>query len=89
MAKSGPEIREALRKLVAKWQPYAGSERAEAQTFLGLFACYGTDRFEVGAKFEDFRASAGFMNLHWPGICIIEMKAPRRDVAVGRTQVKR
>ncbi len=90
MAKSGPEIQDALRRLVAKWQPYAGSEKAEAQTFLNeLFAAYGTDRFEVGAKFEDFRASAGFMDLHWPGICIIEMKAPGRDVAVGRAQVKR
>ncbi len=90
MAKSGPEIQDALRRFVTKWRPYTGSEKAEAQSFLNeLFACYGTDRFEVGAKFEDFKASAGFMDLHWPGVCIIEMKAPGRDVAVGRNQVKR
>jgi len=90
VARSGPEIQAALRVLVAQWQPYVGSEKGEAQTFLNqLFACYGTDRFEIGAKFEDFRASAGFMDLHWPGICIVEMKAPNRDVSVGRAQVKR
>ncbi len=48
IARSGPEIQQALRALVAKWQPYAGSETAEAQTFLNeLFACHGSDRFEV------------------------------------------
>lgn len=74
MAKSGAEIQQALRAFVAKWRSYAGSERGEAQTFLNeLFACYGTDRFEAGAKFEDFSASAGFMDLHWAGVCIFEM----------------
>ena len=29
------------------------------------------------------------MDLHWPGICIFEMKAPGREVAAGRDQVKR
>ena len=72
---SGEQIQAALRRFVAKWEPYGGSERAEAQTFLNeLFACYGTDRLAVGARFEDFKSSAGFMDLHWPGICIIEMK---------------
>ena len=40
----------------------------EAQAFLNeLFACYGSDRLEVGARFEDFRVSAGFMDLHCRG----------------------
>lgn len=88
--RSGEEIQAALRLFVARWSGYAGGERAEAQTFLNeLFACYGSDRQGVGARFEDFRASAGFMDLHWPGVCIVEMKAPSRDVAVGREQVAR
>jgi hypothetical protein len=87
---SGEQIQAALRRFVAKWEPYTGSERSEAQTFLNeLFACYGTDRLAVGARFEDFKSSAGFMDLHWPGICIIEMKAPNRDVSVAREQVRR
>ncbi|MEJ7629684.1 MAG: DNA methyltransferase [Nocardioidaceae bacterium] len=90
MAKSGAEIQQALRAFVAKWRSYAGSERGEAQTFLNeLFACYGTDRFEAGAKFEDFSASAGFMDLHWAGVCIFEMKRPGTRVATGRYQIKR
>ena len=60
MSRSGAEIQEALRGFVARWASYQGSERGEAQTYLNdLFACYGTDRFEAGAKFEDFKASAG------------------------------
>ncbi|WP_343871082.1 type IIL restriction-modification enzyme MmeI, partial [Agromyces bracchium] len=75
--KSGLEIQLALEKFVKKWSVYAGSERAEAQTFLNeLFAAYGSDRGEVGALFEDFKSSAGFMDLHWPGVLIVEMKAP-------------
>ena len=80
MARSGLEIQEALRSFAAKWESYAGSEKAEAQTFLNeLFACYGSDRKEVGALFEDFKSSAGFMDLHWPGICIVEMKRPAKN----------
>lgn len=90
MARSGAEIQAALTQFVAKWASYAGSERAEAQTFLNeLFACYGTDRFECGAVFEDFRSSAGFMDLHWPGVCIVEMKRPGTDPATAREQVAR
>ena len=75
--RSGAEIEAALRAFVKKWSDYSGSERAEAQTFLNdLFASYGTDRFEAGALFEDFKSSAGFMDLHWPGNLIIEMKKP-------------
>lgn len=85
--RSGPEIQEALRKFAAKWSTYQGSERAEAQTFLNeLFACYGTDRSEVGALFEDFKSSAGFMDLHWPGTLIVEMKKPGLPLANAREQ---
>jgi len=88
--RSGEEIQLALRKFVTKWGGYRGGERSEAQTFLNeLFAYYGSDRLEVGAHFEDFTASAGFMDLHWPGECIVEMKAPTKEVSSAREQVKR
>jgi hypothetical protein len=87
---SGEEIQAALRRFVSDWSDYTGTERSEAQTFLNqLFACYGGDRRELGAKFEDFSASAGFMDLHWPGVCIIEMKAPSRELAVAQPQIER
>jgi hypothetical protein len=90
--RSGERIQAALAAFVGRWKSYQGTEKAEAQTFLNqLFACYGTDRSAVGAKFEDFTASAGFMDLHWPQICIIEMKAPSRARSLyqARDQVMR
>jgi len=90
VALSGPEIQDNLHSLAAKWSPYAGTEKAEAQTFLNdLFAAYGLDRLEAGAKFEDFKSSAGFMDLHWPGICIFEMKKPGTELKTARDQVHR
>lgn len=87
---SGPEIQEALRTFVGKWVGYSGSEKAEAQTFLNeLFACYGSDRTDVGALFEDFTSSAGFMDLHWPGILIVEMKAPQVALEKAKDQRQR
>lgn len=87
--RSGEQIQKALAKFATRWNGYTGTEKAEAQTFLNeLFECYGTDRLEVGAKFEFFKSSAGFMDLHWPAICIVEMKAPHKDVASARQQVK-
>jgi len=75
--RSGAEIEAGLRAFVKRWGSYAGSEKSEAQTFLNeLFAAYGTDRKAVGALFEDFKSSAGFMDLHWPGELIVEMKKP-------------
>ncbi|WP_309620716.1 DNA methyltransferase, partial [Salinibacterium sp.] len=88
--RSGPEIQDALQKFTAKWSGYSGSEKAEAQTFLNeLFACYGTDRSEAGALFEDFKTSAGFMDLHWPGTLIVEMKAPHISLEKAREQRQR
>jgi len=84
LPRSGEEIQAALQGFVRRWQSYAGTERSEAQTFLNeLFECFGTSRIDVGAKFEDFQASAsgsGFMDLHWPEIVIVEMKRPSRSI---------
>lgn len=88
--RSGPEIQAALSAFVSKWSGFTGTEKAEAQTFLNeLFACYGSDRTEVGALFEDFAASAGFMDLHWPGVLIVEMKAPGVELEKARAQRER
>jgi hypothetical protein len=48
---SGEEIRRRLDELVVRWCDYAGTERAEAQSFLNeLLACYGVDRKEVASS---------------------------------------
>lgn len=87
---SGEEIQARLRDFVGRWSTYSGTERSEAQTFLNeMFACYGSDRMAMGAKFEDFRQPAGFMDLHLPEVCIIEMKAPNRELFTARAQVER
>lgn len=87
---SGEEIQTRLRDFVRRWAEYSGTERSEAQTYLNeLFACYGSDRLALGAKFEDFRQFAGFMDLHLPQVCIIEMKAPNRQLVTARAQVER
>lgn len=76
--RSGEQIRAALANFVYRWQTYAGTERSEAQTFLNeLFECYGRNRKDAGAVFEDAHASNGIMDLHLPGLLIVEMKAPR------------
>jgi hypothetical protein len=68
-------IRRNLGAFAARWRDYAGSERAEAQTFVNeLFACYGADRSKV-ARFEE-PTGGGFIDLIWPRVCIIEMKRP-------------
>ena len=70
------EIRRRLAEFAAHWGGYHGSERAEAQTFLNeLLACYGVDRQAAGVRFEE-RTEGGFMDLFWPGVCIVEMKRP-------------
>lgn len=77
--RSGEEIQAALTAFARKWADYQGTERGEAQTFLNeLFASYGVDRKDTGAVFEDSQASSGIMDLHLPGVVIIEMKAPHR-----------
>jgi hypothetical protein len=76
VALQGEEIRRRLSEFAAAWGGYAGSEKSEAQTFLNdLLACYGVDRRAEGARFEE-RTVDGFMDLFWPGVCIVEMKRP-------------
>ncbi len=73
---TGEGIRARLTAFAAKWSLYTGTERSEAQTFLNqLLGCYGTSRREIGAEFES-RQQTRFLDLLWPGVCIIEMKAP-------------
>lgn len=75
MALSGEEIRARLAAFAARWSVYEGSERSEAQTFLNeLFECYGQKRSDV-ATFEQPQAGR-FLDLIWPRVCVIEMKAP-------------
>jgi hypothetical protein len=76
VALTGEEIRANLARFAAHWTLYKGSERSGAQTFLNeLLACYGNDRREVGAQFEAPQEGR-FLDMLWPGVCIIEMKAP-------------
>lgn len=76
MAPSEDEIRLRLGEFAARWGGYHGSEKSEAQTFLNqLLECYGVDRLAAGARFEE-RTAGGFMDLFWPGVCIVEMKRP-------------
>ena len=72
---TGEEIRARLTAFAARWSVYEGGERAEAQTFLNeLFECYGTHRQDV-ATFEEPQQGR-FLDLIWPRVCLIEMKAP-------------
>lgn len=77
MAPSDEDIRGRLAEFAARWGGYAGTERAEAQTFLNeLLCCYGSDRLKVGALFEESTTAGGFMDMIWPKVCIFEMKRP-------------
>jgi hypothetical protein len=77
--RSGEEIQADLGEFVTRWREYSGTERSEAQTFLNeLIACYGADRKAVGVRFEDAHTANGIMDMHWPSVCIVEMKAPSR-----------
>lgn len=76
MPLTGDEVRARLTAFAARWSIYEGSERSEAQTFLNeLFECFGVRRSDV-ARFEEAQAGR-FLDLIWPRVCIIEMKAPR------------
>jgi MmeI, N-terminal domain len=76
MPLTGEEIRARLSVFAARWSVYDRSERSEAQTFLNeLFECYGVRRSDV-ARFEEHQAGR-FLDLIWPRVCLIEMKAPR------------
>jgi hypothetical protein len=90
VALTGEQIRQRLTEFAGGWSVYDGSERSGAHTFLDeLFRCYGTERKGV-ATFEEPQAGK-FVDLAWPGVCIIEMKRPsegknlsaHRDQALG------
>lgn len=79
MSLSGEEIRRRLAEFGARWGGYQGTEKSGAQLFVSeLLACYGVDWMDVGARFEEPppTETGGFMDLFWPGVCIIEMKRP-------------
>ena len=81
---TGEEIKRRLVDFARRWSLYAGSERAEAQTFLNeLFACYGTSRLDVGARFEEPQAGR-FLDLIWERRCLIEMKRPSEAPRLAR-----
>ena len=84
-ARTLPEIQSALEQLVHRWSRYSGTERSGSQTFLNqLIGAYtgADDVFEAGATFEQIGprdAGIGFMDLYWPDVAIIEMKAPKES----------
>jgi hypothetical protein len=83
VALTGEEIRARLTAFAARWSVYEGSERSEAQTFLNeLFECYGRNRSEV-ATFELSQAGR-FLDLIWPRVCLIEMKAPSESAKLAK-----
>lgn len=86
--RNGEEVQAALRALVKRWQDFAGSERAEGQTFLNeLVDCYGLDRQAAGMLFEHYiPVVAGFMDMFWPGRALVEMKAPSRTTRLEDAQ---
>lgn len=71
---NGEQIQANLRGFVTKWEPYTGTERSEAETYLNeLFACFGSDCSTCGAAFEDSKSADEIMDLRWEDLCIIEM----------------
>lgn len=91
-SRSLTQITAALYKLVENWGAYSGTERAGAQSFLNeLVAAYTGQPTAIasGARFEEFGtrdAGSGFMDLYWPGVAIVEMKAPKES---GRLDIHR
>jgi hypothetical protein len=85
--RSGEEIQAALRAFVVQWRGYAGSEKAEAQTFLNeLLDCYGVFRRDAGLRFEHHLPGVGYMDMFWPGHVLVEMKAPAKAETLENAQ---
>ncbi len=91
-ARTLSEIEGALYRLVGNWGAYSGTERSGSQSFLNeLVSAYTGEAsaMAAGARFEEFGtrdAGAGFMDLYWPGVAIVEMKAPKES---GRLDIHR
>ena len=82
MPRTLPEIRTSLVEFVDRWKDYDGTEKAASQTFLNQLVGAFTgapDAMAAGARFEEFGdrdEGSGFMDLYWPDVAIVEMKAP-------------
>src|SRR6266581_4039958 len=71
------EIRRRLTEFAAKWDAWQGTEKSEAIPFLiELLGCYGIDKDTVGVRFEVSVPSGGYIDMLWPGVCLVEMKRP-------------
>lgn len=75
MALNEEQVRGNLAPFANRWGEREWGERENAQTFLNeLFACYGVDRLDAGARFELFKGG-DFYDLIWQERVLIEMKA--------------
>ncbi|MHC0037929.1 class I SAM-dependent DNA methyltransferase [Pseudoneobacillus sp. C159] len=72
------DIKFALTSFSLRWSHYQGTEREEAQTFCNeFFSCFGLNRREVGAVFEQkIYSDSTRADLVWPDKLLIEMKRP-------------
>lgn len=86
MPRTLQDVRTALEALAERWKGFQGTEKAASQTFLNeLISAYtgATDAMAAGARLEEFGGrddGSGFMDLYWPGVAIIEMKAPNQTL---------
>lgn len=72
------ELRSRLEAFAAKWGDFAGTEKSVDKPFLiELLHCYGTDWHAAGVRFEHKLPKGGFIDMLWPGVCIVEMKGPK------------
>lgn len=86
MPRTLQNVRTALEALAERWKGFQGTEKAASQTFLNeLISAYtgATDAMAAGARLEEFGGrddGSGFMDLYWPDVAIIEMKAPNQTL---------
>lgn len=74
------ELRARLEAFAAKWRDFAGTEKSVDKPFLTeLLQCYGTDWHAAGVRFEHKLPKGGFIDMLWPGVCIVEMKGPKDE----------
>ncbi|MHB1241971.1 MAG: DNA methyltransferase [Gaiellaceae bacterium] len=72
------ELRSRLEAFAQKWRDFSGTEKSVDKPFLTeLLHCYGTDWHAAGVRFEHKLPKGGFIDMLWPGVCIVEMKGPK------------
>jgi len=72
------ELRSRLEAFATKWRDFSGTEKSVDKPFLTeLLHCYGTDWHAAGVRFEHKLPKGGFIDMLWPGVCIVEMKGPK------------